>query len=220
MITKNPTIDRPDTLTKVGKRAVLGGYPIVDGRYIYDKATFSKVKTYSIPNLIGDTFGEWTVLAYDILRSSDKRKDGSTVGSYFLCECSCGNKSSVHGSTLQIGKTTRCSSCGSKPRGNGKSSVYIFHTITIDNLYKIGVSRNVTTRLNSLLTQSPVPLELVYKRAFSTREDSVFMEKILHEMLATFNSHGEWFCLSDIQVRSVINIIKHAPLNGSNSKQE
>lgn len=56
-------------------------------------------------DMIGRTFGEYTVLEY----VGPKKCGNKTSASLYLCQCSCGNKRIVSGSDLRNG---RCLSCG------------------------------------------------------------------------------------------------------------
>lgn len=60
---------------------------------------------------VGKVFGEWTVLA-------------RLPGSVWLCRCSCGKEQPVTGSSLAIGKSTKCRRCGTKKHGRTKTPIY------------------------------------------------------------------------------------------------
>lgn len=53
-------------------------------------------------DLIGKTFGDWTVLEKDIDKSKEKKV------SYYKCKCSCGVERSVNGNSLLRGKSQSC----------------------------------------------------------------------------------------------------------------
>ena len=56
-----------------------------------------------VKNMVGQVFGAWTVLC---------RGNNTTSGlARWICRCSCGNESEVHGSDLRFGKSTRCETC-------------------------------------------------------------------------------------------------------------
>ncbi len=57
-------------------------------------------------DLKGEVFGAWTVL--DISHVSPGRK------LYWLCRCTCGDEHPVEGSSLRLGRSTRCGSCRSR----------------------------------------------------------------------------------------------------------
>jgi predicted GIY-YIG superfamily endonuclease len=198
-------------LSVIGKRAFLrDNVRVTEDRYVYDKNDFDTIRNYTTPNLIGDTFGEWVVLAYDISRSSDRKQNGTTVGTHFLCRCSCGKVSSVHMNSLTRNRSTRCFNCANRNRKSGNIAIYMIHAPLV-NKVKIGATRNISIRLEQLLSQSPIPLCMIYYKKFNTRKQAVQVEKELHTMLSKKASHGEWFDLSEndiINVRSVLKSIK------------
>ena len=59
-------------------------------------------------NLIGERFGHWTVLRKDPAKSGD--------GSYFFCQCDCGNIKSISSSSLRNGFSTSCGCQRSVPK--------------------------------------------------------------------------------------------------------
>lgn len=83
--------------------------------------------------------------------------------------------------------------------------VYLIHCPSLD-FYKIGVSKNINTRINQLQTGSPYPIEL--KKSFET--DFAFkIESALHRRFSSKKTNidndaisGEWFNLS---IQDVIN---------------
>lgn len=50
-------------------------------------------------NIVGRTFGRWTVL---------QRTENRGITLYWLCECACGNKAEVSGSNLRGGQSRSC----------------------------------------------------------------------------------------------------------------
>lgn len=59
-------------------------------------------------DLIGKRFGHWTVLRKDPVKSGD--------GSYFFCQCDCGNIKSISSSSLRNGFSTSCGCQRSVPK--------------------------------------------------------------------------------------------------------
>ena len=57
---------------------------------------------HKIKNLVGQTFGELTIIKYDEEKSKEKKY------SYWICECSCGNIISASRSKLMSGKKLTC----------------------------------------------------------------------------------------------------------------
>ena len=67
--------------------------------------------------------------------------------------------------------------------------------------YKVGVTKDVQKRLGNLLVACPVPLELVDSKSV---DDMYNTERMLHEALEQFHSHGEWFNLSQEQATKIL----------------
>lgn len=68
-----------------------------------------------------------------------------------------------------------------------------------DNLIKIGKTRDLKLRLSQLKYQFGDQLELVH----SIQSDkAIQMEKDVHEKFADKRKHGEWFDLSEIDIRN------------------
>lgn len=67
-----------------------------------------------MPKLIDKTgmvFGEWTVLH-------------RLPGAVWMCRCSCGKEQAVTGSSLVIGSSTKCRSCGTKTHGKSRTQIH------------------------------------------------------------------------------------------------
>lgn len=65
-------------------------------------------RNYIVYNLIGERFGHWTVLRKDSNRSGN--------GTYYFCQCDCGNIKSVSSSSLRNGFSTSCGCQHSVPK--------------------------------------------------------------------------------------------------------
>ena len=74
----------------------------------------------------------------------------------------------------------------------GEACVYIVRAGDTD-LYKIGFSRDVSSRLDTLQTASPHKLSLVH--IFDGADESI--ESALHDFFEERRSHGEWFFFGD-----------------------
>lgn len=57
-------------------------------------------------NLSGQKFGKLTVLSY--VKAPEHLSEKSKKAAYFLCNCSCGNKTIIRGSSLKTGKINSC----------------------------------------------------------------------------------------------------------------
>lgn len=95
-----------------------------DGIKTYGKSSKCKCKIekprgYDTTSLIGQKFGDLTVIAFG---HHEKGKD-----SFWLCECKCGNRIEVRKNNLTSGNSTRCRRCADKivADKNHTNQVYI-----------------------------------------------------------------------------------------------
>lgn len=69
------------------------------------------------------------------------------------------------------------------------------------NRYKIGFSTDIGSRIASMQTGSPFPLELIHEF-----EGTLSNEKAVHKMLASYRLHGEWFELTESALSFVMSL--------------
>jgi hypothetical protein len=75
------------------------------------------------------------------------------------------------------------------PKVEVSQSVYV---ISLDKYVKIGIARDVASRLSGLQTSSPFPLTLLKTW---TSENPKFAERQLHNKFSEYRCSGEWFKL-------------------------
>lgn len=74
------------------------------------------------------------------------------------------------------------------------AGVYVIRALDTDKIIvKIGVTTNILRRFSSILSSSPLPLEVEFFQPGATRS----FERKLHDDFCTQRSHGEWFCLDE-----------------------
>jgi T5orf172 domain len=88
-----------------------------------------------------------------------------------------------------------------KVYAQGSGFIYVIGNEELGR-YKIGIAKNVQKRLGVLKVSSPVSLVLVAKKEFQNVYE---VERQIHQNLAQFNLHGEWFQLTREQAESVLN---------------
>lgn len=67
--------------------------------------------------------------------------------------------------------------------------------------FKVGITRALHQRLETIGGQSPYPVEVIHTvRA----DDPKALESHIHRMMDTSRQHGEWFDLTNSQVRATI----------------
>lgn len=81
--------------------------------------------------------------------------------------------------------------------------IYLVRAITPDNHYKIGLSKNPVTRIESMSVKLPFPIESIHQ--FPTNNMHI-AERQLHERYADKRANGEWFQLTDQDVQDICGI--------------
>lgn len=76
-----------------------------------------------------------------------------------------------------------------------------------DGEYKIGVSNSVYKRKSDIQKQSPHELALIF---FQTVPDALSVERGLHRKYLHANIRGEWFRLSEGEIKEVVEFIKQS----------
>lgn len=139
---------------------------------------------HSIEEMLGKSFGSWTVLGF-----SHKREDSGNW--YFDCVCKCGNTAKVPATRLRTGRSTKCKKCTGKEAGRkglysmSKKDLYF---IRCGEYVKIGSSDNVDRRLKDLQGSNPYTVKLIY---FGENEGCD--EEYWHSYFKDKHHHGEWF---------------------------
>lgn len=80
--------------------------------------------------------------------------------------------------------------------------VYVIHGE--NNRFKIGISKNVEKRLKSF-SQLPFPVTLIYKKKTKNMEET---ELFLHKKYEEQRINGEWFELSDKDIKNIIRYLE------------
>jgi len=84
-----------------------------------------------------------------------------------------------------------------------KGNIYIIQAGNLD-IYKIGVTKNISERLKQLQTASFLELNVIKIRETS-KYDSI--ERYLHKTLKEWNIRGEWFKLSNDMIIVIKKLI-------------
>lgn len=79
------------------------------------------------------------------------------------------------------------------------------YILSMNGLFKIGVSDHVGARIKSLQTGSPYPITMVYSKYVGKALD---VEKILHQKFKTQRVMNEWFRLTKEDVDIIIKIVE------------
>lgn len=83
-----------------------------------------------------------------------------------------------------------------------KAHVYLINILDTNN-YKIGISKNVKGRLSTLQNSNPVDMHIV---STCLSRWARRLEKELHQVFLEKRIRGEWFNLSENDVKYIINL--------------
>lgn len=75
---------------------------------------------------------------------------------------------------------------------------------TCKKIYKIGISKNVTSRMKTMKTGNPHVILFACSPKYSL-DISRRLESSLHERYSECHIDGEWFCLGDIDINEIVN---------------
>jgi hypothetical protein len=146
-------------------------------------------------DMIGLQFNNWTVLEY----SHKSERSGNW---YYVCQCTCGNKSIVIGTKLRKGGSKQCKKCSGKH--NGRKGLYArnentdLYLIRCGIYVKIGITTNLTERLRTIRSSNPFSLEVEYYGL-----GKGYLEEYWHNEFKEKHHQGEWYCLSVDDVEKV-----------------
>jgi hypothetical protein len=93
--------------------------------------------------------------------------------------------------------------------GNVKVAEPVFVYVMIDKItgfYKIGISNNPVYREKTLMSQKPT-IELLFKKEYSDRDTSRFIESSIHTLFSAKRVRGEWFDLTEDDLSKVKSIL-------------
>lgn len=82
------------------------------------------------------------------------------------------------------------------------------YLIKCGKYYKIGRTKNISSRMNCLRICNPYNIELVIYRKIDNCSRTEEIEKDLHNSLNKYLHKGEWFILSDKMVVKITKLIK------------
>ncbi len=72
-----------------------------------------------------------------------------------------------------------------------------------NNIYKIGYSQQVETRVSAMQTSSPLLLKLLMSICLPSDRIAHAIERALHKQFANKRIHGEWFQLNNIDLQCI-----------------
>jgi hypothetical protein len=98
-----------------------------------------------------------------------------------------------------------------KPRWMHKAeeekSVFIY-LLKCQDLIKIGLSKNLPKRIQQIENQIPFDIELVFSRKILSRNAYIY-EKGLHDFYQGKRVKGEWFRLTEKEIKELIQRLKN-----------
>lgn len=82
---------------------------------------------------------------------------------------------------------------------------YIYFAEATNGLVKIGLTKNMPSRLRALRTMSPIPVRLLHAVSCDGKHPHI-VEADFHSRFAKQRHHGEWFKLTKIQKKEIMGI--------------
>lgn len=79
------------------------------------------------------------------------------------------------------------------------------YLIRCEQFYKIGITFNIDSRLNSLQCGNPYELELVWSAKI---KDAIECEELLHGMFEKKRHMREWFKLDKEDIEFILNLVE------------
>ena len=70
------------------------------------------------------------------------------------------------------------------------TSLYVMDTTAG---FKVGIAKDVNTRLKIIQATCPLPITVVYQEEFPSQADALKEEMEMHKVLDHRRMHGEWF---------------------------
>lgn len=148
--------------------------------------SLSTLPSNKIKDVRGQIFGRLLVIDY----SHTAKDKGKNV--YWVCECICGNKTTVHSGALRTGSTKSCGCLATelnrikmKKTHNRGQHLYFIRS---GPYVKIGRADNPETRPTQIRSQNPFGAELL-----GVLKNMGHIEKLLHRKYRKYNHTGEWF---------------------------
>jgi|TARA_B110000259_G_C14022641_1_gene403588 hypothetical protein len=83
-----------------------------------------------------------------------------------------------------------------------KPAIYIITSDTLNNLYKIGYTTDIKSRIKCFNTSIPGKVEIKYLQYFHDDTSMKIAEKIMHYSFSDFrhSKNKEWFKIKDVSI--------------------
>ena len=107
----------------------------------------------------------------------------------------------------------------STPAAPSRFYVYAVGPANTDKPTKIGRASDLSSRVASLQTGSPVALELKYAVVVGSNEIAIATEELAHSVLSAHRLHGEWFDITAPHVARAINEARNAAVRDKRDRQ-
>lgn len=82
---------------------------------------------------------------------------------------------------------------------------HFLYLIKCDSSYKIGYAKNLWSRVNNIRCMNPSEVKLIASIGFHSLNSVKHTEEVIHNKLMRKHIRGEWFKLSDNDVKNIIN---------------
>lgn len=80
---------------------------------------------------------------------------------------------------------------------------FCVYFITDGEYVKVGITKSLPSRLHQLQIANPKKLTVMFVANAETREDARTIESMIHEEFAIFHSHGEWFGVTEDEIKHI-----------------
>jgi predicted GIY-YIG superfamily endonuclease len=85
----------------------------------------------------------------------------------------------------------------------GSTYVYIMESGT--GKIRVGMTSNINRRKSNINSGSASLVNVVWNESFKTRDEAKEMERIVHDKLKRFHSHGSWYFCSATEALEILD---------------
>lgn len=92
-------------------------------------------------------------------------------------------------------------------RENLKEMPFCVYFITDEEYVKVGITKSLPSRFYQLQIANPKKLRVMFVANADTMENARMIESFIHEEFAKYNSQGEWFNITENDIRNICDRI-------------
>lgn len=164
------------------------------------KITRLTAENKELAQMLEITLDKNTELEKNLLKIPEENLENDLLS--FIDNLSTSNKTSSGKKNKQVPKQgSKSHNFTSKEKNTRSSSVVYFVNCEAAKAIKIGISRDVRSRLSSIQTGNPFKLSLI-----GCVPGTITEERILHEYFSEIRAVGEWFYTNDRLIRYTTDV--------------